>query len=1852
LSELIDLKPVHRGRLHVVERGRRDGADVIVKRPSNDRPVPRALFTLLHEADLLAGHRIPGLVRSLGLTTHEGLPALLLEPAGDWTLNQRLEHQPLPLDEFLSRARSLCATVAGLHEAEVIHRDINPNNVVLDGETTTLIDLSLATRFSRVPAAKVDSMTGTAAYTSPEQTGRTGLLVDERSDLYSLGATFYAMLAGHPPFAGGPNALLHAHVARRAPPLKELAPAVPDIVCDVIHRLLSKRPEERYQSAGGVQADLDEIHRRRRRGESLGSVMLGESDRPAGLRLPQGLYGRDATLDRLKARLSDAERAPRLALLSGEPGMGRTALLSRLHLHALRIERRAGLAAAVPDAPDAVLLVALERALEGLATASGPERSAVAQALLEECGPTTAALIPLLPPLVSLLGPLESAPELAPEPHRQRRRNGLVGLVRALGRPAGGLLLAFDDLDQADESTLAVLREALSDGAPGVLVVGTVSPASLEPGGRLATTLEQLQATGATVAVEELHPLELPAMEEFAAEALGTTTAAVASLAARLQSEADGNPRTAWTALRRLRSEGTLAHGPDGRWRWPDELDTGTLQALGDGTTVLPGATQRALAVGALLGGAFELQGVAELLSVPVRVAALTLQPAIDAGLLVPLADSLLLSRELPDDALLAGLELRFRFAYPAFQEEALEALEDDERRCLHLAAADACPDTPAGRDARLNHWVQAGDGLPAAAHPLAVATAHRVAQEALPTSASRSAEAAAAGLRWLDAGTDSATADDAFELLCLASRAEAGRGNGEAAGALLERADGSADMLRRARVAALRTQHAVVTGEHAAALTALRAGLTLVGAPVPTDPGASANAGLAEAAIELGRAGVASLADTEQDDERVLAEMDLLDAAIPSAFFTDQPLFRFIIARMLRLTLDHGVGPRSAYPLVFCALEFRGIDQPELARDLGQFSLQLARDRSDPAYLCRVLFTWAHHLQHWSGPLRDNLSLFVEAERSGLAAGDRQWAGYALTGALLGFLPAQEPLDQVEEALARGLPFLHRTANHPMIAMAVPIRQTVRFLRGDTLDALDDAEFSEDRFLADMGEVPAIRSLYGVSRLMVAVLDQDWPRARAEDALVEELRPFINGMAMNSDHALYGGLAAVAPDQPPDLARAKVHLARLELAAEGMPENFAHRVQLLKAAIADTRGDRLGALDGFDDAAEAAEAGDWHADCALANQLAGESLLRARRTTPAQAYLARAARGWQEWGADGLSAQLMARYPDAASLRTTGVWSVPIRTSDHSSESDDGAQVGRLDLEALLGAAEAIASELDPGALAQRLLQTLVEMSGAQRGVLLRARPDGLALVAQLDADGEYTLRQGLAHHCDDLPGSVVQWVERNGRPLVLESAAGDARFAQDPVVRARGTQAVLCLPAARQQRLVSIVYLENDLTPGAFAPARAQLLGLLAAQVASALENAELFGQLRQETADRLQAEQRLQRVQRLESVGRLASGVAHDFNNLLGVILGWARMILDSDDDSLDAHDAMDQIARAAERGATLTRQLLAFSRASVAHPQDVDLPSMLADLTRMLDRLVGDRIRLVRDEPPEGLPTAHVDSALLEQVLINLIVNARDAMPDGGIIRLGLRAEDLHEVRPSAYGAEPLPPGHYAVLSVVDDGDGIPEDLLNRIFEPFFTTKTVDRGSGLGLATCLGITEQSGGTITVRSEPGEGTTFDVWLPAGESIGRPEAVSPARPAKRAHGQRLLIVEDDQTLRDLLVVICRSRGFEPAAAVDGEHALKLLQEQPFDLLLTDYTMPGMDGLQLAEAARSLRPGLPIAMLSGVAEILDADPEAGAEGVLLLQKPIQPNDLVAALLRLLRATAGEDAADDPDASS
>ncbi|XYH98616.1 AAA family ATPase [Sorangium sp. So ce1128] len=1471
----------------VLYRGYRtaDRVPVAIKLSRSDGPDRRVLAKLRHEYAILQDLSLAGVVKTYGIEKDGSRLALLLEDFGGSPLDIVLKTRSLDLRSTLKIAASVADALASIHQHDIIHKDIKPHNILVHTDTwaAQLIGFGIATRLAREtqgPAERLDTLEGTLAYMSPEQTGRMNRALDDRTDLYSLGVTLYEMLTGVLPFQStDPAELVHSHIARRPTPPREVSPEIPQIVSDIVMKLLAKAAEDRYETASGLAADLNECLAQLSATGRVDPFPLGRRDRSGKLRLPQKLYGREEETKALGSAWQRASSgAAEVFLVSGYAGVGKSVLIQDIHQF---IARDGGhfiqgkfdqLDRITPYAPVARAFRELvQELLAEPAEALESWKRRVQLAL----GSNGRLLVDLVPELELLIGPQPSVPSLGLIESQNRFARVFQSFLRTVAARGCPLALFLDDLQWIDPASLNLIEQLLSDPDRGyLLVLGAYRDNEVDKAHPLMLAMERLRAAGVTVSQVTLQPLSLPDATQFVADALGSDAGAITKLAELAWSKTHGNPFFLNQFLRALEQEKLLAFdAPSGSWIWDIQriearmVTDNVVEFMAGKILQLPENTRRVLKLAACIGHEFDLSSLAMICERAPGDVTADLWEALREGLVLPLhPEYRFLDARVDDDAeapLSRSFHVSYRFLHDRVQQAAYSAVEEGERNALHL---------------RIGRILLAKSGAEPQGKALFDITNHLNLGVALIDDPGERVRLArlnlAAGRRAKESAAFQTAADYCRAGLSLLGEAD-WKENYELTFALhLERAEcefmigafdaveSSIDILLgharshfdQARVHKLHIAVCCARSQFDRAIDIARTALSRFGIDYPETTEARIAAATAE--VEAVRANLVGrrLEDLRQapmitDPDKKTATA-LLRTVGPAAYFVDAFLTAFGTMREVNIALQYGLSEFSpstfaAYAMTLCGW----LNQYEEAYAFGTLAMDLCERFGAVEQRCPVSFL-VGTVSSFCRPLRSSLDYFAQAHHAGLESGDHWILCMNAWRAVDCRLGLGDELGAVAEEADRALALTQRVKN-PVAETVLRIsKQMIANLRGRTRSrsSLSDETFDEEAFAGALSHPMMVLAAdwYYTVKLELATLYEDHETALAMARLGDSKSVNRSTAHAETDRIFFLCLAccglrstrtAAEQEEPIELlAKGQHKLAEL---ADSCPENFLHKKLLVEAERARIEGDELSAMNLYGAAIDAAGKNEFLHHEALANELAAKFHLAKGRRKIALIHLRDAYQGYLRWGATAKAADLAGKYPQ---LDVQTVDAPAMGVSVRATTTGKGSAI--LDMATVHRAAQTIAGEIVLEKILDRLMRLAIEHAGAQRGALLRLRDGKLTLDATitLDPDKVTIGPPALVETCAEIPLSVVHYVERTGEPVVLGDASRKGRFAGDPYIAERQTKSLLCLALMHQQKLTGVLYLENNAATDVFTPARIDLCALLSSQAAIALENARL--------------------------------------------------------------------------------------------------------------------------------------------------------------------------------------------------------------------------------------------------------------------------------------------------------------------------------------------------------------------------------------------------------------------------
>ncbi|TWI52505.1 putative ATPase [Pseudomonas duriflava] len=1835
------------GRAAQLYRGHRisDGQPVVLKRLMPDFPTSQAMEAFRREYVLTRQAEATGcVIKALELLEVESSLVMVLEDIGGHDLSAILSGQPMEIGAALRLSVALAEALCHLHRLRISHNDLNPRNIIYNQDTgeVRLTDLGIACDLGQMTEPATDRLEGSLAYIAPEQTGRMRQSPDHRADFYALGVTLYEMLAGRKPFlATDPLELVHCHLAVTPPPLEALAPLVPPVLATIVAKLMAKAAAERYQSTYGLLCDVRRCLTEWERQGRIDAFPIATQDVPARLELPSVLFGRDEPLQRLTEAFRRVRRGGvELVLIGGASGVGKSALVTAFRDHS-DIHGLFGNGKFDPlqrDTPYMAVRQAVRRLVEHC-LAHEPQRI---EAVRSELGVSLGLIADLVPELHVWLGPLPPVMELPAGEAQNRFDYVFQRFIQAFCSPATPLILFLDDLQWADAASLRLIGLLLHDPTQHhMLLIGTYRDNEVGPEHPLHGWGELASRHGGGFILVDVQPLRLQEVKQLI-ETVFPKTVETQALAAVCHRKTLGNPFFLRQLLSALYQERLIEFdGTTGQWVWDlhrietwdvsDNVVAFMVRILNQ----LPPTSVHLLQWAACLGNSF----------MPERLALLADMPLADVHqqLAHPLREGLLLAprQERAEPAC-------YLFVHDQVRKAAYFHLPDPERQAMHLRIGrylQQTADDPTASDELfdiVNH-LNAAQSLLEDGERCVLATLNlAAARRALAANAYTTAlELSRQGLALVgETGWD---CDHALTFALYRTQVLCVQLGGD-----IEQALTLCDMLlsytqtalTRADIHGLRTELYATHGRFAEALTAAVEGLRLLDEPWPEREEELQQATAADSALieaYLAKHEVEQLLELPvMTDERAQHVVRLLGLLWGPAINVNLSMSTLAVVRIVTLSIRYGNGDLSPFGYAnYGSMLSAFFSNYRLGYRFGKLAVALVEQTGNLSMTCKVHTMFAVTNSPWSSPLEENVRLLRTALQAGLQIGDAIWTSYSAFHILKHLQHSGAPLEYLVTECERVRPILTRIGDPNTLEVFTLLCQAIRLFQGKTDHAgtWNTADFDEAALLASMqrNQHALCLNYYHYNKMQGAYLFGRLDEALLHACEAEATLASTFGWFSIAEHNFYQSLILLAllPEAAQDVQasyqqKIRENQARMAVWAEHCPANFEHKQLLVKAEQARLEGDTVQAMSLYDQAIDSARQHGFRQGTALAEELCARFWLAQDKPRIAQAYLQDAHRDYGHWGATAKVQALeheFARwlYPQRDDTQATQQW--PVTASN-------AGEVARLDWMSILKSLQTISTELALDQLLGKVMRILLEDAGAQQGMLLLPHEGQWCIQAVCRSDEPApVVRQAMpvAIGTGDalpilVPPTVIAQVIRTRLPMILDDAAAQGGFVNDPYIRTHRPRSVICLPVMRQEQLIGVLYLENNLLPYAFTPARLQALNILAAQAAISLEHAMLYETLEQRVAERTAEldQARIRAEQAATAKSLFLATMSHEIRTPLNAVIGLSRLTLKTALSS-EQQGYVDKILGSGEVLLGVINDILDFSRNESG---GMVLEHIRFNLAKVIERAFTicalkaheKQLELILDLAPEVPQVLQGDPLRLQQVLINLVSNAIK-FTDHGHVRLRITAE------PAGRGWA------YVRFEVEDTGIGIDLEQQQVLFQPFTQVDgSITRrygGTGLGLAICKQLIELMKGHIGVQSEPGQGScfTFDLTLPVIESVDEGHG------ARVATGLRVLVVDDHPHVREVLVRQLTALGIEAVAVDNGAEAVSRLQTgEVFDLVLMDWHMPTCDGLA---AVRQFKTSVPTVLLVSPYELEEAKSEAmDVELVGFLEKPVTPAGL------------------------
>lgn len=1431
--------------------------------------------------------------------------AILSEDAGGMPLGDFIrENALISVPVFCDIAVQLVSAVSDLHKHGIIHQGLTTSGIAVDPKTGRAWIRDFSDGRIRIqspdgagppekdmsPASPdVKSVPLPLMYISPEQTGRMNRMVDYRTDFYSLGIIFHEILTGFPPFSGGSAMeLMHAHMARNPVSAAAARTEVCNTLSRILMKLLSKSPDDRYQSAFGLKADLVFCREQLTSTGHIVPFTPGLRDIPEELRLSDRICGREIETAML---IDDYERVrvageTGITMIAGYTGIGKTRLVHELRRYV--IDKGGYFISGKydqlqQDIPFSGLIRAFQSMIQQILTEAPEQIDAWRKKLTSALGPNARILVDVIPELEMIIGDQGAAPDLALAEAQHRFHLAFEKFLTVFTREKDPLTLFIDDMQWADTASLSLMEAFLGTDArtlPGggrrdCLFIGAYRNNEISEHHPLMQTLDRIRQKEIPIHTITLKPIGAEDVSRLLADTLGESPENIDLLARILFDKTGGNPFFVRQFLQSLNKDGLLTYAHEsGRWEWDIEtiaaerITDNVIDFMVEKVLNLTDHSRNVLRLASCIGNRFPLLLLARVAQKPAGDILADLREPLGLGIVVPEGDMVrnlwgpipnLSPNPAPDHSTWSRAqtewagEIHFEFLHDKVRQAVLALVSDDEKARHHLRIGrlimeDTDPERLSGRIFQIvNHLNQCTMLQDDPGERLRLAELNLMAGKKAKDAA---AFAQAAG--YLKVGESLLSDADWQDYYGLMFDLKKNRMECEYLSlnfseaedlfmVLLERAASDTD-----RAVVYNQKMIMLAGlaRHEEALRIGLAGLSLLGVSLPGNATlVDVLSRLAALKIRLFRKDPEELLDRPLiQDPRVLLTLNMLMNLSLSAYFCQPYLATWLALKIFRLTLKHGNSSVSPFAYVIYGSALCAVFKDyQTGYRYGRMALSANEKFGGPDLTAKLMLYFGNAIDAWTHPFQQVVGHIRTGIKSALDYGDLNYAVYHIQSLIIFLTISGETLDRISDECDRYFEFVEQSKDIGALNYLISIRQFVKCLKGRTAHplSLDDDLFSEEQHLRKMeaDDIKIILFRHHLIKLRLLFIMGDYSGARAAAGRCKALAFYHMGTVLVPEYYFYHALTLAAlhdtaPVHKRIRIRQQIHRFRSEFKrlAVQCPENFSDRYLLISAEASRIAGRDRQAMTFYRDAIAAARANRFHQNHAIANESAAKFFLSKGYDDIAKGFLEEARVGFRSWGATAKTADMAKKY-DSRLLPDSRI------RSGHDGQP--------IDFDTIMSSLKMISTEIVQDELLKKLMKIVLENAGARRVLFLSITGNRIYLEA------EYGMEASEARIFNSLPADgrmdlfhpVLNYVKRTRTHLVLDDACRTGDFIGNAYVLAHQSRSVLCLPVIRHSEPVALLYLENNIASSVFTPERIEVLKLLASQAAISLENARLY-------------------------------------------------------------------------------------------------------------------------------------------------------------------------------------------------------------------------------------------------------------------------------------------------------------------------------------------------------------------------------------------------------------------------
>jgi diguanylate cyclase (GGDEF)-like protein len=1441
---------------------------VIVKQLIVDHPSTTDQARFRQEYERIKGLDIDGVIKVIDIVTDHGAISLVLEDFNGISLSAHLNGERVSVREFLPIAMTLSSVLGYLHQKNVIHKDIKPQNVLINPRTQQIkltdFGISASITHDHKPSAN-KAIEGTLPYMSPEQTGRINRSVDYRTDMYSLGILFYEMLTGMLPFQSrDPMELIHAHIAKVAIPPSSLNAEVPEVISDIVMKLMSKNPEERYQNGFGLLADLEQCVRQLDKYGHIELFELATKEISPKFHIPQNILGREVemlyfldTFERLfESPTGRLGSAGEMILVSGQPGVGKSMLVSQIQLpvvarHGFFISgkydqfRR--------DVPYSAMIQAFLGLVRQLIAEGEESLLAWRERLRHALGKNGKVISDLIPSIELIIGKQPEVPVLGLEESQNRFHFVFKNFLRSFSSSEHPLVLFLDDLQWADLASLNLIRTLVTDeDIRYFLFIGAYRDNEVDPRHPFSHSIDAIAKDGVEMNRIEVLPLDIEIVTQMVAKLLRCEPEQAIALADIVHAKTLGNPFFVNVFLKNLYDEQVIELDPVTGWSWDlDKLarlsvTDNVVQMMAAKISDLPAATRELLQVCACIGNRFDLD-------VLTSCSGKTIEDTLSA-----VSDAM-------EEGFISLYEDTYRFYHDRIQAAAYSLLSDEEKARIHYAIGSyGLKVTP---PEQLQHQIlYIVDQLNAGQRHITSTQERRQLAQLNHLAGKKTQQSAAydAALKYYLMALEILGPRhwDSDYQLTLTLYSEAARA-AQIAGDLAQSEQLCAQvtlhaktLLDRLPVEKIRIDMLSSKDQMYDALMAALKLIDQLGVRLPQKPGKTyVIARVLEAKWKLSGNGARHmLGRSNSSDPSIQALMNIVATAGVLSAWTVHELLPVLFTLIIKKSIEHGNSTETPFALAAMGVIESGLGNIDRAYELSMLALELMEKMNVRAEEPRILIAINAYVIHFKFHTRICMQKMNELAQKSRDVGNNEFQSAAIfLHGMLHFFSG-DPLDVIEQGLLKDIQLVERLHRQTDLNMIRLVRQVaVNLSRADsptfTLsgDIYDEAQMLPLHLKAN--DSVALYCCYTFKAILSyhsgdyaqSISDLRPAHARAKNMVEVGYMFLISNFYDSLAHAASVRQAVpVSPISRPAVIRRISHnQKKMRKWAHHAPMNCLHMCNLIEAELARLKGNTVNAMRFYDQAISAAKKNGFTNDLAITLELTALFYLEQEQEMIARMYMTAAAETYQKWGVPAKTAKLKNLYPHLI------LASKPNGSSSHNTIT---ASVGTdaLDLSTVIKSSQTLSGEIDLALLLQTIMKHLIENAGAEKGTLIFEDEAGRLLIeAEFSLGQEGKIMSSIpVEDSDKVCAPIVRYVAKTKEDVVLNNAAADtSMFVNDSYIAQHEVKSLLCSPIMHKGKVSAIIYLENNLTSHAFTAERLQFLKIMSSQAAISIQNAQLY-------------------------------------------------------------------------------------------------------------------------------------------------------------------------------------------------------------------------------------------------------------------------------------------------------------------------------------------------------------------------------------------------------------------------